>query len=190
MSVIHCKLSEIEKSITKVEDNSAIVDRVVNKIIEPYCKDLDNYVKFIRDLLKDGEKMPTDTELDDFVLNLSTFIYFAGGMCEQLGIRDDISRSLYKEMYHSARAAQDVGTVADKDSIAELASQHEQLVSVCYTRAYKMLKSKVENAQELLTSCKKVLTRRMTEMELTRIGGSLNDRPCEERGYNRQVSGK
>ena len=35
-----------------------------------------------------------------------------------------------------------------------------------------MCKAKVENAQELLSSVKKVLSRRIQEMELTRIGGS------------------
>ena len=155
-----------------VEDYSKTIDAIVYDIIQPYCKDLDNYVQFIKDCLKDGENPPTSDELDDFCLNLSTYIYFAGGMCEQLGIRDDISKAVYKEMYHTARASQDKGTIADKDSLAELASQEEYIVSASYTRAYKTMKAKVENAQELLSSCKKVLSRRMTEMELTRIGGS------------------
>ena len=155
-----------------VEEKSKVIDTIVEGIIAPYCKDLDNYVAFIADCLKDGENPPTTDELDDFCLNLSTFIYFAGGMCEQLGIRDDIARAVYKEMYHTARAGQDKGTVADKDSLAELASQEQYIVSSAYTRAYKTLKSKVENAQELLSSCKKVLSRRMVEYELTRIGGS------------------
>lgn len=157
-----------------VEEHSKTIDTIVEGIIQPYCKDLDNYVLFIKDCLKDGENPPTSDELDDFCLNLSTYIYFAGGMCEQLGIRDDIAKAVYKEMYHTARASQDKGTVADKDSLAELASQEQFIVSSAYTRAYKTLKSKVENAQELLSSCKKVLTRRMTEMELTRMGGSGN----------------
>lgn len=155
-----------------VEEKSKVIDEIVNGIIHPYCKDLDKYVEFIKDCLKDGENPPTTDELDDFCLNLSTYIYFAGGMCEQLGIRDDIAKAVYKEMYHTARASQDKGTVADKDSLAELASQQEYIVSASYTRAYKTLKSKVENAQELLGSVKKVLSRRMSEMELTRIGGS------------------
>ena len=92
-------------------------------------------------------------------------------MVEQLGIRDDIAKAVYKETYHTTRASQDKGTVADKDSLAELNSQQELLTSICYTRAWKTMKSKVENAQELLQSCKKVLSRRMTEAELTRIGG-------------------
>lgn len=166
------ELDEIHDIKDDVEGKSKVIDEIVDGIIQPYCKDLDNYVLFIKDCLKDGENPPTTDELDDFCLNLSTYIYFAGGMCEQLGIRDDIAKAVYKEMYHTVRASQDKGTIADKDSLAELASQEQFIVSSSYTRAYKTMKSKVENAQELLSSCKKVLSRRMTEMELTRIGGS------------------
>ena len=164
-----------EDSLTKIqeniESNAGALDTIVNDIIAPYCRDLDKYVGFIKDCLKDGENPPTNEELDDFCMNLSTYIYFAGGTCEYLGIRDDIAKAVYKEMYHTARASQDTGTVADKDSLAELASQEEYIVSAAYNRAYKIMKSKVDNAQELLSSCKKVLTRRISEFETTRIGG-------------------
>ena len=95
-------------------------------------------------------------------------------MCEYLGIRDDISKTLYKELYHGTRNNLTKGTVADKDSIAELASQSEQLVNICCNRAYKILKVKIETAQELLSSCKKILTRRMNEYQLTHLGGNLS----------------
>lgn len=162
-----------EDSLTKIqeniESNAGALDSIVNEIISPYCRDLDSYVKFIKDCLKDGENPPTNEELDDFCMNLSTYIYFAGGTCEYLGIRDDIAKAVYKEMYHTARANQSSGTVADKDSLAELASQEEYIVSAAYNRAYRCMKTKVENAQELLQSCKKVLSRRMQEYELTKL---------------------
>ena len=163
--------TEIETIQNKVENHSSTVDGIVNAIIKPYSEDLDRYVSFIKDCLKDGERPPTDEELDDFCLNLSTLIYFSGGMCEYLGIRDDISKAVYKDIYHESRSKLEKGTVADKDSLAELASQKEALVNVCYTRAAKMMKAKVENAQELLGSCKKVLTRRMQEYSLTHQSG-------------------
>lgn len=156
---------------TKVEGHSTVLSDIVDSIIEPYCKDLDRYVLFIRDCLKDGETPPTNDELDDFCMNLSTLIYFAGGMCEQLGIRDDISKAVYKEVYNDVRSSLSDGTIADKDSIAELHAQQEQITSVCYTRAYRIVKAKVDAAQELLASCKKVLTRRTQEFELTHMQG-------------------
>ena len=164
----HTAVSGVQK---KVEDHSEVLSDIVNEIIDPYCKDLDRYVMFIRECLKDGETPPTNEELDDFCLNLSTLIYFAGGMCEQLGIRDDISKAVYREVYNDARSALSEGTVADKDSIAELQSQQEQITNVCYTRAYRIVKAKVDAAQELLASCKKVLTRRVQEVELSRMVG-------------------
>jgi len=153
----------------RVEANAQQIDNIVNEIIRPYCKDLDNYVQFVANCLKDGQNPLSTTELEDVCMNLSTYIYFASGMCEALGVRDDIAKALYKEMYHTTRQNQETGTIADKDSIAELASQTEQLTSVCYTRAYRIVKAKVESAQDLLQSAKKVLTNRITEAELTRI---------------------
>lgn len=166
------KLDKIKDIKLRVEDNSKVIDGIVDGIIQPYCRDLDRYVQFIGECLKDGENPPKDAELDDFCLNLSTYIYFAGGMCEQLGIRDDISKAVWREVYNTSRNNVDKGTVADKDSLAELSAQQEQLTNICYNRAYRIMKSKVENAQELLQSCKKVLSRRMQEMELTRMGGN------------------
>ena len=162
---------QVAKVKTRVEDNSKLLDKVVNDIIQPYCRDLDKYIEFIKSILQDGNNPPTVDELEDFCLNLSTYIYFAGGMCEQLGIRDDVAKAVYKEIYNTKRNDINGGTVADKDSIAELESQQEQLTSICFTRAYKTMKSKVENAQELLSSVKKVLSRRLAEIELTKIGG-------------------
>lgn len=157
----------------RVEDNSHIVDNIVRDIIKPYTEDLDKYVTFIKNCLKDGEQPPTDVELEDFCMNLSTYIYFASGMCEQLGIRDDIAKAVYKETYNNARDNAERGTVQDKNTLAELEAQQEQIVSVCYTRAYRIVKAKVDSAQELLGSCKKVLSRRMSEMELTKLAPTV-----------------
>ena len=164
--------TELENVKNSVENNSSQIQEIVESIIKPYCKDLDNYVDFIKSILADGENPPTSQELDDFCMNLSVYIYYASGMQEQLGIKDDIARAIYKEMYHSSRDSIDKGTVADKDSLAELASQQEYLVSVCYKRAYNIIKAKVSAAQEMLASVKKVISRRMQEVEITHIGGN------------------
>ena len=163
--------SKIEEIRNRVNISSEKLEEIVNEIVNPYTCDLDRYVDFIREVLQDGENPPTAQELDDFCLNLPVYLYYASGMQEQLGIRDDISRALYKEIYNSYRQSQEKGTVADKDAIAELASQQEYLTSICYKRAYSIVKAKVNAGQELLSSCKKIITRRISENELTSIGG-------------------
>lgn len=165
-------IQQLDMIKNQVTTNSSQIEDIVNEIIQPYCRDLDTYVKFIADCLKDGNNPATTQELEDFCMNLSTYIYFAGGMCENLGIKDDIAKAIYKEVYNASRNSLDKGTVADKDSIATLHSQQEFIISSAYTRAYKTMKAKVENAQELLQSCKKVLSHRMQEESLTQIGGS------------------
>lgn len=152
-----------------VNDNFDQLNEIIEKIIRPYSKSLDDYVKRITNSLRDINNPPTTEELEYYCMHLSTDIYWASSMSEQLGIKDDISKALYKEIYNSARDDSE-GTVADKNSLAELASEQEYLTNVCYSRAYRLMKNKVENAQELLQSLKKVLTHRINEEQLTRIG--------------------
>ena len=166
------RIDDVKSIRLHVENNSEHIDKIVGDIINPYCKDLDDYVKFIKEGFQGGNNPPTNEELEDYCLNLSALIYFASGMCEQLGVRDDISKAVWKEMYNTKRQ-ESSGTVADKDSSAELSSQQEQLTNICYSRAYKTMKAKVENAQELLSSCKKVLSHRMQEMSLTHCASNI-----------------
>lgn len=162
---------EVEAIKKRVDADAKLLTDVIYSIIKPYCEGLDEYVRFITDILHDKDNPPTTEELEDFCMHLSTDIYWASSQCEHLGLKDDISRAVYKEMYNTARDNESGGTVVDKNVIAELASQQEYLTNVCYSRAYKTMKAKVEAAQELLSSCKKVLSHRMQEEELTRIGG-------------------
>lgn len=165
--------SEIEVVQGKVDLDSKTLQEIVDGIVNPYFAELDKYIDFIRDLLTDTQNPPSAYELDDFCLNLSMQLYYAGAMQERIGIKDDISRAVYKEMYNAQRQNQIKGTVADKDSIAELNSQAEYLTNICYHKAYITAKAKVSAAQELLSSIKKVISRRQAEMELTRIGGRV-----------------
>ena len=168
------ELEKINAIRLHIEDNSKQMDAIVDDIIRVYVKDLDEYVAYIDDRLCQKENPPTDEELETFCLNLSTLIYFAGGMCEQLGLRSSIATAVYKEMYNTTRNSLEKGTIDDKNTLAELSSQQEQLVDIAYKSAYKIVKSKVDNAQELLSSCKKSISRRMQEQALTNISANIS----------------
>lgn len=158
-----------QELLDKVEQNSAELDRTINDIIERYSGELDEYMRFVIGILRNDEQPPTDAELDDFVMRLSTLIYFTSVGAEQMGIRDDLSNSAYKEAYNVARSMQKSGTVADKNAQAELDAMAEKVVNIVYNKSYRILKAKVDSAQEVLSSCKKVMSRRMSEYELSRM---------------------
>lgn len=165
------KMDKINEIRLHVEGNSKQMDEIVNDIILPYVDELDKYVSHIDERLCQKDNPPSDAELETFCLNLSTLIYFAGGMCEQLGLRSSIASAVYKEMYNTSRDSIQSGTIADKNTLAELQTQQEQLVDIAYKSAYRTVKMKVDNAIELLASCKKAISRRMQEQSLTHLQG-------------------
>ena len=156
-----------EDLLAKVEENAQTLEKTIKEITDPYSAELDDYMIFVRGILRNDEQPPTDAELDDFAMRISTLIYFTSVGCEQMGIRDDLSRAAYKEAYNVARSLLNKGTVADKNMQAEIDAQAEHIVNIVYNKAYKILKAKVESAQEVLASVKKVMGRRQTEMEVS-----------------------
>lgn len=159
---------KIADIIARVETNGDLIDEIVKKLVADYCKPLDEYMLFVKELLEDYQSPPTDRELDDFILNIPVLLYFTGEAQEALGIKEDVAKAVKQELYNEAfdNAA---GTVADKTATAELASQNEYIVHIAYQRAYKKIKLRMEAANETLQSVKKVVTRRTVEYEVARV---------------------
>ena len=70
-------------------------------------------------------------------------------------------------MYSKAREQATGKTVADKTAQAELIAQAETMTLAIYSRAYKKVKLRMDAGYEMLNSLKKVMNKRITEMELS-----------------------
>ena len=136
-----CNEKEIEEFMYNIEMNASDIDKKIDFIIKPHCEELDSYVEQINNALIEDSSSITDEELDQFVMNLSTMLYFLNTGVEQLGVADDMSRLVYKDAYNTARNLIEKGTVADKNSQAELEAVGEHLVNLIYNKSYKILKS-------------------------------------------------
>lgn len=159
------KVMEIK---TRVDSNSQLIDEVVNQLVADYCKILDEYIKDVDAVLVSTEKPPTDEQLENFCLNIPVLLYFTGEAQETLGIREDVAKAIRQEVYNEVHQFAQ-GTVADKAATAEVASNSEFIVWTAYQRAYKKVKLRAEAANELLQSVKKVISRRISEKELSKI---------------------
>ena len=78
---------------------------------------------------------------------------------------------MHKEAYSEAfRIAR--GTIADKNSVADLNTRSEQIEKIIFERAYKGIKLKIEMAVEMLASIKKVQSARMQQYDMTKFGSN------------------
>lgn len=150
----------------RVDNLSKEVIEMADRIANDVCADLDDYMRGIDEILTNQEHPVSDCQLDDFILNLSSLLYLVSDAQENLGIREDVARAIQKEVYNRVREKAQ-GTVADKDTAAELQCQEEAVTTIVYARAYKKVKLRVEAAAEMVNSVKKVMTRRIAEYEIS-----------------------
>lgn len=159
---------DIRKVQRQIEENGATIDEIVNRIVAQYCEGLDNYMNYIRQCVSDQDHPPSNQELDDFALNLPVLLYFTGEAQEALGIKEDVAKAIKQEVFNGIYD-NTTGTIGDKTAAAELASQNEFIAYSAYQRAYKKIKLRMESANEMLQSVKKVMSRRISEFEIAKV---------------------
>lgn len=160
----------IQNTILSIEQNSTVIDSIVLDIVSQCTAELDDYIKYMRDVLHDcGEGKPiSNTILEDITVVLPVLLYSVTDKQESVGIKEDIAKATKNEIFNSIYNNIEKGTVQDKTSQAELATQEEIVTHIIFQHAYKIIKSKTELGLELLQSVKKVLSKRITELEITR----------------------
>lgn len=163
-------IDKVHKNNERVESLTAVVRDMVKNIVDEACKGLDEYMAQIDEILCDKDNPVSDDELEDFTLNLPSLLYLVSARREELKVKEDVAKAVHKDVYNRVREKAQ-GTVADKDTAADLAAQSEAITVIVLQRAGSTIKTREEAAWEMLNSVKKVLTRRTVELELTRQTG-------------------
>jgi len=165
-------MDKLKANNDRVDALASVVQKMVSEIVNNACKTLDDYMKQIDEILCDKDQPVSDEELEDFTLNLPSMLYTVSAAREGLKVKEDVSRAIYKDVYNRVREKSQ-GTVADKDTAADLAAQSEAITVIVLQRAVSTIKTREEAAWEMLNSVKKVLTRRTVELELSRQSGGI-----------------
>lgn len=159
-------IDKVHKNNERVESLTAVVRDMVKSIVDEACKGLDEYMAQIDEILCDKDNPVSDDELEDFTLNLPSLLYLVSARREELKVKEDVAKAVYKDVYNRVREKAQ-GTVADKDTAADLAAQSEAITVIVLQRAGSTIKTREEAAWEMLNSVKKVLTRRTEEIRLS-----------------------
>ena len=147
-----------------IAENSKIIEEIVYDITRQYTKPLDDIMTICREIFTSDEKI-TNEEVEDLLTQLPSALYFVNEGQEFVGLKEDIAKITKTTNYNIAREKA-IGTVADKNTTAELAVMNEEINRIIYQRSYKMIKSKVEMGQEMINSLKRVFDARMTDYQL------------------------
>lgn len=166
LHINNLNLDEIVKRWNRVDENGQKIDAIVNSIVNKYCGELDEFVNKVYKMISDPKIDVPDVDIEYMALQLPCLMYFTSDKLEELGIREDIARGFEKESYNNSMLSTE-GKVAEKESIAQIASQDDSLITSINSRAYRKIKARIELALETLSSLKKVLSNRITNKELT-----------------------
>lgn len=150
----------------KVEQDSNVIDRIVESIVFKYSQQLDSEVDQIKYLLERPEEL-SDIEVENMVMRLPVYMYYAVNGLEDLGIESDIAKAVKLEVFNE-NYIEIEGTIKDKTHQAELNTMDEQMIEVAFTRAYRKLKSKIDQAENIFSGAKKVMTKRIQDYEIHR----------------------
>lgn len=150
---------------SRVDANVSPLQDIVDETINRYCSALDTCMEALDARLCDtAHPMPT-SELEDYLLNLNSLIYWVGTGLEIATIKESMSRMVKEERYN--QAYNDAGgTIGDKTATAKLDSQDEELVRICYSQVVKLIQHKIDQGNNMVSALKKIITRRTAEVQL------------------------
>lgn len=157
--------SRLRQIKARVEENSQTLDRLVDSIVSKYNRDLDEEIEKVKELLSEKDKL-SDEQVENMVMRIPVFMYFATNGLESLGIESDMAKAVKLEVYNDKYVRAE-GTIKDKQAEAETLSINEAMIEVAFTRAYKKLKTKIEMAEHVFSGAKKVLGKRMQDVEIS-----------------------
>lgn len=149
-----------------VEEKSVIIEKIVENIVQKYSQELDSEIDKIKSMLDDADNLE-DSEIENVVMRLPVFMYYAINGLENLGVESDMAKAVKMELYNEKYISSE-GTIHDKTHKAELETMNEQLVEVAFQRAYRKLREKVAKAEHVFSGAKKVISKRMIDAEITR----------------------
>lgn len=159
-------MEEIRNILEVVEESATNIDDIVNKLVNTYCSELDEFMGLVKALFDDDSSKPSDDELEIIIMKLPTLLYFVSESIETLSIREEATKLIKLEKYSKAHNECN-GKISEKNIFAELNTSEYTLAQLCYQKAARKIKAKLDAAYEQINSVKKILSKRLLDIQLT-----------------------
>ena len=150
----------------QAEDYSDIITRIVDRIVQDYCHELDDTIDCVRAILSSHKDMDIQ-DLNYYIALIPVQMYYVGNALENIGIQGDSATAIRQEKFDKAYLTVEGKTINDKQSAANREVVNEALIEQAFLRAYKKAKSRLEIADTILGSLKKIQNWKTSELEVT-----------------------
>lgn len=174
---IDIREDEIREAKSVADSYGDIINKVVDEIVERACGELDEAVIEVQKVIATDPVNISD--LNYFIGYLPTLLYFASDRAEMVGIQMDSSSAIRKEKYDNLYVIAAGKTIPDKQAETRKLVMNEEVIESAYKRAYKKVQSKLEQADKVLASLKRIQGWQIAELETQQYnskGVSLNAR--------------
>lgn len=158
---------DINTQMTSIDTSSKICETILFNLIDECTRDLDSYVANISQNFSNIAIVDNST-LDNFILNIPILIYYANTRLERLGLKSDLSSIERKRQIADKMTTLNIKNKSDRQIASEIESLDIVILNDICERAYKVVKSKIDTAYEILASCKKIMSRRIEELKTER----------------------
>lgn len=168
------KNEQIDTIMKEINDNAEYVKKLSDDIVNQYTSILDD---IMRDITNDviNQNVVSDDTLERYFLDLTNALYFIGSKSEFLGVYEDLSKSNMKLKYNQAYSENQINsslqgkkvTVDENRAYAENNSINETIVNSLYARSFRIIKAKIESANEMVKTLSKIISKRMNERDFS-----------------------
>lgn len=179
---------KVQELLDNTTTNATYFTDTVKKVVESYTGELDDLMYNIyQDIIKQ-DIVPT-ISIERYYAELTSMLYFMGDRLEKLNVYNDMSKNAAREIFNKAyldagsekdAKGKSIKTVNELTSIAESAAQYELVVNQLYDHAYRTAKQKVDAANEMVSTLKNILKKRISEDYINNALPDSNARLVEE----------
>ena len=151
-----------------------VVDTALT-ISEKYTGYLDDCIYNVKELLQNTATISNE-DLEKYIALIPVLMYELIDKMQVLAVRVDAAKTQKKTEFNKAYITSDESTVAAKTSSAQLQVEDEQFIEDIYIRVYKHCEKKLDTAEMLHSSLKKLMNWRLNEFDVTRNNMIANGR--------------
>jgi hypothetical protein len=178
--VLKKKEEKLLEMMSDVEGTSKIFERIVTRLTDEYCDDMDALVRTLRGVLDDIKKGKvtkySELKLQTRSIELATAMYKATEGLTVLGSKSDTAKSAKKEKFDILYAQIHEGTIHDKTARVNQTLVEDTLIERIMERAYVSVGQRIKSANRLLETMKKVITDQIINKEVFRKEAPIHDR--------------